>query len=90
MAVDSGIAPGLYVYCVGAYNLAGALGMATPILPSGIGVRDGVLLLLLTFVLPSEIAVALTVLSRLWSVIVDLLFYLLAALNVRHRKVPSI
>jgi hypothetical protein len=87
-AVDPIISLDLYLYCIGAYNLAGALGMATPLLPSGIGVRDGVLLVLLTIVLPAEIALALTVLSRLWSAAVDLLFYVLSVINLRNRSMP--
>lgn len=77
-AVDPAIAGDLYLYCIGSYTLAGAIGMATPLLPSGVGVRDGVLLALLTVVLPAEIAVTLTVLSRLWSAVVDILFYIVA------------
>lgn len=82
-AVDPAIEPDMYLYFVGAYTLAGAIGMATPLLPSGIGVRDGVLLGLLTIALPAEIAVALTVLSRLWSAVIDVLFYAVAAIAPR-------
>ncbi len=64
----------LFFYLVGAFNLAGAIGMATPFLPSGIGVRDGVLLLLLGAVMPKEVALAITVFSRLWQVAVDAVF----------------
>jgi hypothetical protein len=88
-AVDPGISPNLFLYCIGAYNLAGAVGMATPLLPNGIGVRDGVLLVLLTIVLPAEIALALTILSRLWSAAVDVLFYLSSIINLRNRNIPS-
>jgi hypothetical protein len=75
-SVDPSISSNLYLYLVGTYNLSGAIGMATPLLPSGIGVRDGVLFVLLSIVLPGEIAVVLTILSRLWSAAVDVLFYI--------------
>jgi glycosyltransferase 2 family protein len=78
----------LYLFCVGAYNLAGAVGMITPIVPSGIGVRDGALLAMLTVILPVEIAVVLTVLSRLWAIVVDLLFVGIAHIAVRGRELP--
>lgn len=68
----------LYLYLVGAYNLAGVIGMATPLVPSGLGVRDGAQLILLSAVFPKEIALALTIVSRLWSAIVDVIFYLSA------------
>jgi glycosyltransferase 2 family protein len=64
----------LLFYIIGAFNLAGAIGMATPFLPSGIGVRDGILLLLLAAVMPKDIALAITVFSRLWQVAMDSIF----------------
>lgn len=80
-------------FIVGAFTLAGALGMATPLLPSGIGVRDGVQLVLLTLIMPGEFALAITVASRLWSALVDLLFLGTAVLGrkvlARHDTVPG-
>lgn len=66
------------LYIIGAVNLASVLGMMTPFVPSGLGVRDVSLFLLLTVVLPKEISLAITVLSRLWSAIIDVIFYILA------------
>ena len=74
-------------FVVGAFTLAGALGMATPLVPSGLGVRDGVQLLLLAIIMPKEIALAVTVASRLWSAAVDVLFLVSAqGLHVVHRR----
>lgn len=70
-------------YIVGSFTLAGAVGMATPFVPSGLGVRDGVQLVLLSQILPKEIALAITVASRLWSAVVDVLFYLLTRFSSR-------
>jgi uncharacterized membrane protein YbhN (UPF0104 family) len=64
----------LFLYIVGVFGLAGAVGMATPFLPSGIGVRDGVLLVLLAAIMPKDVALAITVFSRLWQIAVDALF----------------
>ncbi|HSW79463.1 MAG TPA: lysylphosphatidylglycerol synthase domain-containing protein [Candidatus Saccharimonadales bacterium] len=74
IAVTGSGSTSLYFYIVGAFGLAGAIGMATPLLPSGLGVRDGVLLVLLGAVMPKDIALAITVLSRLWQVAVDGIF----------------
>jgi glycosyltransferase 2 family protein len=82
-AVDPAITSEMALYLVGAYSMSGAIGMATPLLPSGVGVRDGVLLVLLTIAMPAEIAVALTVLSRLWSAIVDILYFAFATAVVK-------
>lgn len=74
-----------YWYIVGAFTLAGALGMATPFVPSGLGVRDGIQLILLSLIMPKEIALAVTVFSRLWSVAVDVLFYSVSRLSIKTK-----
>ncbi len=75
-----------FLYIVGAINLAGVLGMATPFVPSGLGVRDASQLLLLSAIFPKEIALAITVLSRLWTALVDVLFFFLATMLDNKRK----
>lgn len=61
-------------FVMGVGNLAGALGMLVIFAPSGIGVREGVQLVLLSLIMPPEIALAVTVLTRLWGVVMDLAF----------------
>jgi glycosyltransferase 2 family protein len=67
-----------YLFLVGSFNLAGAIGMAALITPSGLGVRDGILLILLSVVLPREIALVVTIASRLWSSLIDVFFYVIS------------
>lgn len=78
-SVVPGIGLHSYLFLVGTFGLAGALGIAVPFLPSGIGVRDGVQLVLLSLIMPKEAALAVTVLSRLWSLAVDIIFFVIAA-----------
>jgi hypothetical protein len=82
-AVDPTLPNNLYLYLVGTFGLAGAIGIAIPFLPSGLGVRDGIQLVLLSLVVPKEIALSITVLSRLWSVAVDGLFFGVATAHYR-------
>lgn len=77
-AIADQVGPGLYLYIMGVFGLAGAVGMATPLLPSGIGVKDGTQLVLLSLVLPKEIALAITIFSRVWQVLIDVVFLLAA------------
>ena len=74
------------IFIVGAVNLSGVIGMAAPCVPSGLGVRDASQLVLLSVILPKEVALVLTVFSRLWSLVVDLVFVAVAALVAAHRK----
>ncbi|MEO1529565.1 MAG: lysylphosphatidylglycerol synthase domain-containing protein [Planctomycetota bacterium] len=75
-----------WLFVLGATNLAGALGMATPLVPSGAGVRDVSMLFLLSAVLPNEVALVVTVCSRVWSALADVSFFLLTSLHHQLRK----
>lgn len=77
-----------YFYIVGASNLAGVIGMLTPLVPSGFGTRDASLLILLSAIVPKEVALTITVASRLWTAIVDVLFYVVC--NFSAVKKPDI
>jgi uncharacterized membrane protein YbhN (UPF0104 family) len=77
---------GLYGYLVGAFGLAGAIGMAVPFVPSGLGVRDGVQLVLLSAVMSRDDALLIIVLARIWQIAVDGVFLGIAAALYRLRK----
>ena len=76
-----------FFFTVAAFNIAGAIGIASIVTPSGLGVREGIQLLLLPLIMPREAALIVTVVARLWSVIIDLLFFGLAQLF--HKKSKS-
>ena len=79
-AISPNITIADYLYIVGAVNLAGAIGTATPFVPSGLGTRDASLYILLAVFLTNEVALVVTVFSRLWSALVDSAFLGLALL----------
>jgi glycosyltransferase 2 family protein len=62
------------LFVMGAGNLAGALGMLAIFVPSGIGVREGVQLVLFSLIMPKEMALLITITTRLWAVAIDFLF----------------
>lgn len=63
------------LFVMGVGNLAGALSMLAFFAPSGLGVREGIQLLLLSLIIPTEIALVITVATRLWGTIIDFVFY---------------
>jgi len=65
-------------FVLGAFNLAGAVGILAVFAPSGLGVREGMQLLLLPLVMPKELAFVVTVAARVWSTAMDLVFFGLA------------
>lgn len=62
-------------FVMGAGNLAAAASMLAIFAPSGLGVREGIQLVLLSLIMPKELALLVTVLTRLWSVILDFVFF---------------
>lgn len=71
------------LFLIGAMSLAGAASMLAFFAPSGLGVREGILLVLLGLIMPAEYALVITVFTRLWSILVDLIFY---AISFLHRN----
>ncbi len=79
-------------YVVGVATLAGVAGMLVVFAPGGIGVREGVQLPLLGALMPAALAAVVVVASRLWGVLMDLLFFgfTLAALRIRGEEPPEL
>lgn len=61
----------LVVTSVCGFALASAIGMFSVIVPAGVGVRDGILALLLGALMPFPAAIAVVVISRFFSVVAD-------------------
>ncbi|HSX42966.1 MAG TPA: lysylphosphatidylglycerol synthase domain-containing protein [Candidatus Saccharimonadales bacterium] len=78
--VDPGLSYGNIAFAMGAASLAGAASMLALFAPSGLGVREGIQLVLFALIMPKELALAVTVITRLWSVGVDVLFFALSKL----------
>ncbi|NHI20306.1 flippase-like domain-containing protein [Phycicoccus endophyticus] len=62
----------LVVVGVCGFALASAVGQVSVVLPAGLGVRDGVLALLLVTVMPASAAAAVVVVARFLTVVADL------------------
>lgn len=73
-AVDPSLAYHNIVFAMGAASLAGAASMLAIFAPSGLGVREGIQLVLFSLIMPRELALAVTIVTRLWSVGIDFAF----------------
>ncbi|HEU0266338.1 MAG TPA: lysylphosphatidylglycerol synthase domain-containing protein, partial [Candidatus Saccharimonadaceae bacterium] len=67
------------LFVMGVGTLAGAASMLAIFAPSGIGVREGIQLTLLSIIMPASFALIITVFTRIVSIITDLLFFGLAS-----------
>ncbi|NCC88528.1 MAG: FAD-binding protein, partial [Clostridia bacterium] len=74
-------------FVMGASTLAGAVSMVAIFAPSGIGVREGIQLALLSIIMPTEIALVITIVTRLWSVVIDLVFFGISALLYKYKEI---
>lgn len=75
------------LFLIGAFGLSGVAGMLTPLVPAGLGTRDGAQLLLLLAIMPAPEAALLVIASRLSSALVDVLFWV-GAVSAR-RTLPA-
>lgn len=68
-----GSAGHVLVVCVCGFALAGIIGMISFLVPAGVGIRDGLLVVVLVTVLPVPTATAVVILSRFLTVLTDVL-----------------
>ncbi|HEY4268841.1 MAG TPA: lysylphosphatidylglycerol synthase domain-containing protein [Galbitalea sp.] len=83
--IAASIYPGLQsndiLFVIGATSLASAASMIAIFAPGGLGVRELILGVLLSVVMPAEIAALIVVFTRVWSIAVDALFFGTTALT---------
>jgi len=61
-----------FMFLTGALALSSTLGLLALFAPSGLGVREGVLVYLLTFMMPGSVAVIISVATRLWMTLIEI------------------
>ncbi|WP_164931375.1 lysylphosphatidylglycerol synthase transmembrane domain-containing protein [Longirhabdus pacifica] len=64
-------------YAAGTFALAWLIGLLSP-LPGGLGVREGMLLYFLSFYVDSSVALQIAIISRIWNICGEILFYIIA------------
>lgn len=74
------------LFVMGVSNLAGALSMLAIFAPSGLGVREGIQIALLSIIMPTEYALVIAIVMRLWSILLDFIFFGMAWLHKRLKK----
>lgn len=67
-----------FFYVVAASSLAGSLGIIAVFAPSGLGVKEGVLAIFFSTLFSKEILLAILVTFRLFTTVVDILFFLIS------------
>ena len=79
-----------FFYTTGAFALAGIIGFVAIFAPAGLGVREGVLVFILSKVFPAAVAAIIAVVSRIWMTLCELIllavFYTVFFVRERRKK----
>jgi uncharacterized membrane protein YbhN (UPF0104 family) len=72
--VDSvySVAPQYILFLTGALAFSSTLGLIALFAPSGLGVREGALVYLLSFIMPISVAVIISILTRIWMTLIEI------------------
>ena len=72
--VDSvySVAPQYILFLTGALAISSTLGLVAIFAPSGLGVREGALVYLLSFVMATPVAVIISILTRIWMTLIEI------------------
>lgn len=66
------------LYTGGIFGLSSIIGIISVFAPSGIGVREGIMVLGLSLIMPEEYAVIISIISRLWATVAELILVFIA------------
>lgn len=81
-----GVPAGAYVGLGAIYILAGIIGLLAIFVPSGLGVREGIIVLLASHYFPVEIAIALSLAARLYATVADGVLALMYVIMTRQKE----
>jgi hypothetical protein len=84
------VSPSYILYLTGALAFSTILGLVALFAPSGLGVREGALVYLLSFMMAAPVAVIISVLTRIWMTLIEIgligVVYLLGQLDKQNKR----
>jgi len=66
------VTPPYILFLTGALAISSTLGLIAIFAPSGLGVREGVLVYLLSYMMPGGVAVIMSILTRIWMTLIEI------------------
>jgi uncharacterized membrane protein YbhN (UPF0104 family) len=60
------------IFLTGALAISSTLGLIAIFAPSGLGVREGALVYLLSFMMATPVAVIISILTRIWMTLIEI------------------
>jgi hypothetical protein len=84
------VSPHQILFLTGALAFSSILGLIAIFAPSGLGVREGTLVYLLSYIMPGSVAVVISILTRIWMTLIEIgltgVIYLLGQFQKRVRE----
>ena len=84
------VAPQCILFLTGALAISSTLGLIALFAPSGLGVREGALVYLLSFMMATPVAVIISILTRIWMTLIEIgligVVYLLGQLQKQEKR----
>jgi len=84
------VAPQYILFLTGALAISSTLGLIAIFSPSGLGVREGVLVYLLSFMMVAPVGVIISILTRIWMTLIEIgligMVYLLGQIQQRKKR----
>jgi uncharacterized membrane protein YbhN (UPF0104 family) len=66
------VSPTYILFLTGALAISSTLGLIAIFAPSGLGVREGALVYILSFMMATPVAVILSILTRIWITLIEI------------------
>ena len=66
------VSPHRILFLTGALAFSSVLGLIAIFAPSGLGVREGTLVYLLSYIMPGSVAVVISILTRIWMTLIEI------------------
>jgi uncharacterized membrane protein YbhN (UPF0104 family) len=80
------VSPQYILFLTGALAISSTLGLIAIFAPSGLGVREGALVYLLSFIMTTPVAVVISVLTRIWMTLIEIGLIGMVYLIDRYQK----
>lgn len=77
------------LYCAGIWGISTIMGILAIFAPSGLGVKEGIITLGLSLIMPTEYAVLISVAARLWQTVCEVILVAAAFVYSRIRKLSA-
>lgn len=74
------------LFLAGALAFSSTLGLVAVFAPSGLGVREGTLVYMLSFIMPGSVAVIISILTRIWMTLIEIGLIGVIYLNDKFEK----